>query len=436
MTNFDGYECSLCGARYAPERVTYTCPEDGGILDVQLPYDAIRRSVGPADVAGCTERSLWRYAPLLPVPVPRGASGPLASVGCTPLYPAPRAAERLGLRHLWLKDDGRLPTGSFKDRASAVVTARAMEQGIERIITASTGNAGVAQAAMSNAAGLPGVVVVPETAPPAKIAQLMIFGAELLLVQGNYDAAFELAVTASRELGWYCRNTGMNPFTAEGKKTAAFEICEQLTALLGGNGLGSAGFDGFGHADGPERWTAPDRIFVSVGDGNIISGLHKGLKDLHSLGWIERMPKLVGVQAEGSAAIANAFRAGTEQIEPVKAETLADSISADRPADGVRAVRAATQTGGAIITVSDQAILDAIVALGRDATLFAEPAAAAAYAGLVDQAAAGAIDPEERVVVLITGNGLKDVGAATKATAEPPRIEPTVAALRAALGAT
>jgi threonine synthase len=434
MTHFSGYECSLCGARYAPGDVTYTCPEDDGILDVRLAYDAIRREVGPADVARSAERSLWRYAPLLPVPAPPGRSGPLASVGCTPLYPAPRAAARLGLRHLWLKDDGRLPTGSLKDRASSIVTARALDQGIERIITASTGNAGVAQAAMSNAAGIPGVVVVPAAAPPAKIAQLMVFGAQLLLVEGNYDAAFDLAVAASRELGWYCRNTGMNPFTAEGKKTVAFEICEQLSAQLAATDAGDP--DGFGRSDGPERWTAPDRIFVSVGDGNIISGLHKGLKDLHALGWIEKMPKLCGVQSEGSAAIANAFRDGTETITPVSADTVADSIAADRPADGLRALRAATRTGGAIITVTDQQILDAIVALGRDATIFAEPAASAAYAGLCQEAAAGAIDPDERVVVLITGNGLKDVAAAARVTAQPPRIEPTVAALRGALAAS
>jgi len=316
-----------------------------------------------------------------------------------------------------------MPTGSLKDRASAIVTARALETGVARIIAASTGNAGVAQAAMANAAGISAVVVVPETAPKGKVAQLVVFGAELLLVKGNYDAAFELALRASAELGWYCRNTAYNPFSAEGKKTVAFEICEQLAAELGPPKSG-------------QGWRAPDRIFVSVGDGNIISGLHKGLKDLHALGWIDRMPKLVGVQSEGSAAVANAFAAGTETITPVTATTIADSISADRPADGVRAVRAARQTEGVIIKVSDQQILDAIVALGRDATIFAEPAASAAYAGLLAQVDAKAVDPEEQVVVLVTGNGLKDVASASRATAEPPHIEPTVEALQQALAVT
>lgn len=439
MSAFIGYQCSLCGATFGPTEVTYDCPHDHGVLDVRLDYAAINAATSPAALARQADRSLWRYAELLPVARPRARAGspaavsshpaegsaglgPLEAAGGTPLYYVPRAAARLGLRQLWIKDDGRLPTGSLKDRASAIVTARALETGVERIIAASTGNAGVAQAAMANAAGLSAVVVVPETAPKAKVAQLLIFGAELLLVRGNYDAAFDLALATSKALGWYCRNTGYNPFSAEGKKTVSFEICEQLTAALGPGTGGAA-------------WRAPDRIVVSVGDGNIISGVHKGLKDLRALGWIDRLPKLVGVQAEGSAAIANAFRSGTETIVPVAAKTVADSISADRPADGVRAVRAARETEGTIITVSDEQILAAIPALGRDTAIFAEPAAATAYAGLMQLAAAKAIDPDEHVVVLVTGNGLKDVAAASRTTGEPPHIEPTVEALQKALAA-
>ena len=420
MSPFLGYQCSLCGATFQPDEVTYTCPKDDGVLDVRLDYAAINRRSSPTDIARSPDRSLWRYQPLLPVGKPAHAAGPLGSAGFTPMYAAARAAKRLGLRQLWIKDDGRMPTGSLKDRASAIVTARALEMGVERIIAASTGNAGVAQAAMANAAGISAVVVVPETAPKGKVAQLLVFGAELLLVKGNYDAAFELALRASKQLGWYCRNTAYNPFSAEGKKTVAFEICEQLTAELG-------------PPKGGPGWRAPDRIFVSVGDGNIISGLHKGLKDLHALGWIDRMPKLIGVQSEGSAAVYNAFAAGTETITPVAATTIADSISADRPADGVRAVRAARQTEGAIIKVTDQQILEAIVTLGRDATVFAEPAASAAYAGLLAQVEAKAVGTDEQVVVLVTGNGLKDVASASRATSEPPHIEPTVEALERAL---
>lgn len=385
-----------------------------------IDHDAVASRCSPGRIAERRDRSLWRYAELLPVGLPPAGSGPLCDVGGTPLYPAPRAAAELGIRHLWLKDDGRLPTGSLKDRASAVVSVRALELGVERVIAASTGNAGVAMAAMAGAAGLSPVVLVPESAPAAKIAQLLVFGAELYLVRGNYDDAFALSREASQQLGWYCRNTAYNPFTAEGKKTSAFEICEQLTAELG--------------AKDADRWRAPDRIYVSVGDGNIISGLHKGLKDLLALGWIHRMPRLFGVQAEGSAAIARAFDAGSETIEPVVAKTVADSIAADRPADGLRALRAATTTGGAYVTVSDEAITAAIPRLGRGASVFAEPAAAAAYAGLCQHAEAGAIGADEQVVALITGNGLKDVGAAQGATGSAPVIEPTIADLRRAIG--
>lgn len=363
--------------------------------------------------------SLWRYAPLLPVPVPEDGAGPLRHAGSSPFFVAPRAAERLGLKHLWIKDDGALPTGSLKDRASCIVASRASAIGADKIITASTGNAGVAIAAMGGAAGIDTVVLVPETAPAGKLAQLLVFGAELYQVRGSYDDAFKLSREAARELGWYCRNTAMNPFTVEGKKTVSFEICEQLTRALGRP------------ASAP--WRAPDRIYVSVGDGNIITGLHKGLKDLMALGWIDRIPALVGVQAEGSAAIAKAFAAGTTDVTPVEAHSVADSIVADRPADGRRAVLAAQQTGGDYVVVGDDAILAALVALGRDASVFAEPAAAAAYAGLLQHAADGAIDPDSHVVVLVTGNGLKDVAAAERAASRATPIEPTIDSLQRAI---
>jgi threonine synthase len=251
------------------------------------------------------------------------------------------------------------------------------------------------------------------------VAQLLIFGARVLLVRGNYDQAFELSFQAARAFGWYCRNTGYNPFTREGKKTASFEICEQLTRLRQPAGAG---------------WRAPDRIFVSVGDGNIISGLHKGLQDLAGLGWIDRMPKLMGVQAEGSAAVARAWAAGTEIITPVSAQTLADSIAVDLPRDGVRAVRAARDTGGAYLAVSDEEILAAIAALGREAAVFAEPAGAAAYAGLVKAMAQGLVRSDETIVVVNTGSGLKDVRAATRAAPAPAVIEPTLAAVKRVIG--
>jgi threonine synthase len=416
MNKFLGYECSLCGQEYSPDAVQYNCPKDGGNLDVVLSYSTIRTFLRPDDIAANTEPSLWRYLPLLPVGEPGGLGTPLRAAGGTPIFTPARLAQELGLRSLWVKDESRNPTASFKDRASAVVVARAREIGAQVVVTASTGNAGAALAGMAAAVGQPAVIFAPRTAPPAKIAQLLIFGARVILVDGNYDNAFDLTIQAAQEFGWYCRNTGYNPFTAEGKKTAAFEIWEWWTYHA----------SGAGHQVPGEK---PLNIFVSVGDGNIISGIHKGFKDLQALGWLENMPRIFGVQAEGSAAIANAFFAGSETIVPVSASTLADSISVDLPRDGVRAVRAATQTGGVYILVSDSEILQAMAALGK-VGIFAEPAGATSYAGLVKAIQQGLIHPDDPVLVLNTGSGLKDVKAAMQAVVEAPVIEPTLEAVK------
>jgi threonine synthase len=422
MGSFTGYRCSICASEYGPGDVTYTCPKDGGNLDVLLDFAIIRRTSSPAQIAASREPSIWRYLPLLPVDDPGHAGTALHAVGWTPLLKPARLAEQAGLRRVWLKDDGRNPTSSFKDRASAVAVARAQEIGAETIVTASTGNAGAALAGMAAAAGRRAVILAPKTAPPAKVAQLLIFGAQVVLVDGTYDQAFDLTIEAAREFGWYCRNTGFNPFTVEGKKTAAFEIAEQFTAS---------------HASGPAGiWDVPDAVFVSVGDGNIISGLHKGFKEMLALGWIARVPRLYGIQSTGSAAIYNAFAAGVESITPVRATTLADSISVDLPRDGVRAVRAARETGGAYLAVPDEAILDAIRNLAQAAAVFAEPAGAAAYAGLLAAARANMIGLDERVLVLNTGSGLKDVRAAMQAAGEARVIEPTLKALKESLRRT
>ncbi len=428
-----GYRCSVCRREYSFGEISYTCPADGANLDIVLDYAAIRGDCSPRSIAENREESIWRYLPLLPVGDPGLGGTALRAVGRTPLLSPPRLAADLGMRRLWLKDDGRNPTASFKDRASAVTVARALEVRAEVVVTASTGNAGAALAGMAAAAGVPAVILAPKTAPPAKVAQLLMFGARVLLVEGNYDAAFDLSLEAAREFGWYCRNTGYNPFTAEGKKTAAFEICEQLATSVGARHPVPAAL---GRRAVPLHWHTPDAVFVSVGDGNIISGLHKGFADLVALGWIDRAPRLYGVQSEGSAAIANAFRSGSEEIVPVRAETIADSISVDLPRDGRRAVRAARETGGAYLTVSDAEILAAMVALGRRAAVFAEPAGAAAHAGLVRALADGLVSPEEEIVVLNTGNGLKDVRAAMRAAGEAAVIEPTLEAVRSALGAS
>jgi threonine synthase len=410
---FLGFTCSLCGAQYQPGEVQYTCPKDGGNLDIVLD-DAEIRNAGPHSILSATEPSLWRYLPLLPVYDPGGRGTPLRSAGWTPVYQPPALQEKLGLPALWIKDESRNPTASFKDRASALVVARAREIGAQVVVTASTGNAGAALAGMAAAVGQRAVIFAPRTAPPAKIAQLLVYGAQVILVDGNYDQAFDLSILAAQEFGWYCRNTGYNPFTVEGKKTAAFEIWESVIL------------------PNQKSLRRPLVVFVSVGDGNIISGIHKGFKDLRALGWLEQMPRLFAVQAEGSAAIANAIRAGREEIIPVEARTLADSISVDLPRDGVRAVRAVTQTNGDCLLVSDAEILQSIAALGK-VGIFAEPAGATAYAGLLKALQTGKIGPDDPLLVLNTGAGLKDTRAAMQAVTAAPVIEPTLAALKTCL---
>jgi threonine synthase len=397
MDHVKSLKCLICGKEYAPHEIDYVCPDHGdeGIVDVQYDYDLIGRRLNPQMLEQNPDRTIWRYRPLLPIE-PESPVPPL-TVGGTPLYKTDRLAALLKLKHVWVKDDGRLPTASFKDRASAIAVVKGRERKAEIITTASTGNAAAALSGLCASVGQRNVIFVPQSAPPAKIAQLLVFGSTVMLVRGTYDDAFELCLQASKEFGWYNRNTGYNPYMSEGKKTASLEICEQL------------------------GWDAPDRIFVSVGDGCIIGGLHKGLKDLMALGWISKMPKLMGVQAAGSAALYEAWRTNLNamDMQPIDAQTIADSISAGLPRDRIKALAAVRETDGAYLKVSDEEILAAIPVLGQNAGVFAEPAAAAAYAGLVKAAADGLVDPDERIVVLVTGNGLKDVASARKSVGEP-----------------
>jgi threonine synthase len=233
----------------------------------------------------------------------------------------------------------------------------------------------------------------------------------VLLVEDTYDVAFDLCYQMCLSEGWYCRNTGMNPYTAEGKKTVSFEIAEQL------------------------GWDVPDVVVVSVGDGNIIAGVYKGFYDLLQLGWIERIPRLIGVQAEGSAALYHAWKDGVpaQDMQPIDAQTVADSISAGLPRDRAKALRAVKQTQGAFVTVADSAIIEAIPRLARLTGVFAEPAAASVFAGAKHAVQSGLINANESVVLLVTGNGLKDIKRAQQSVAQGLRVQPTINSVRQAL---
>jgi threonine synthase len=418
VNNVLGLKCTICGAEYGVDEIGYVCPKHGddGIVDVVYDYARIRKSLAPNQLTN-QPTNIWRYLPLLPVDpqIARQLSGGtvLDSVGWTPLYSAPRLGAEVGLDHLWVKDDSRQPTASFKDRASAIAVVKTRERGAEMVTTASTGNAAAALSGLCAAVAQPNVIFVPRTAPEAKIAQLLAYGSTVLLVDGTYDQAFEVCLEVAREFGWYNRNTAYNPYMSEGKKTAAFEICEQLD------------------------WRAPDVITIPVGDGCIIGGVHKGLRDLMALGWIDRMPRIIGVQAAGSSPLVDAWERGLDgwDMEPVEAHSVADSIVAGLPRDRIKALRAVRETDGAYIRVEDEEILAAIPALARGCGVFAEPAAAASYAGLVVAVEQGLVNADDRVVVLSTGSGLKDVASVMKAVDAPSAlVEPSLAAVRRALG--
>ncbi len=415
MANVIGLTCVICGTVHPPDFEGYVCPDHGseGILDVGYDYERIAGSFTRESLAANPDRTMWRYRPLMPVD-PAAAVPPL-TVGGTPMYDAARLADVLGIGRVWVKDEGRNPTASLKDRASAMAVVKARERGADIITTASTGNAAAALSGISASVGLPNVIFVPASAPEAKVAQLLAYGSTVALVNGTYRDAFDLCMQAAAKFGWYNRNTGFNPFMTEGKKTAGLEILEDLD------------------------WRPPDAIFVSVGDGSIIGGIHKAMKDALALGWIDHTPRIYGVQSAGSDYLVQAFESGEDVLTkpPISAHTVADSISADLPRDRIKAMAAVTETGGAYVRVSDDEILAAIPLLARGSGVFAEPAGAAAHAGLIAARDRGLVEPDDDVVVLATGSGLKDVASVMKAVAafgtEPMRVDPDLGALEAAL---
>ena len=397
-----GLRCLSCGREYAPWSLDYFCPSCGfpaGSLEVLYDYRKLS-----APFPKTEKLSLWRYEALLPV---EGGFAPPLRAGFTPLYPTSLAQE-LGLRELWIKDDALHPTGSCKDRGTAVVVAAAKKLGRKALSCASTGNAAASLAGFAAASGFPCYIFVPKAAPRPKIAQLVAFGARVFRVDGSYDQAFALALVASQEFGWYNRSDGLNPMVVEGNKTVSFEIWE---------GLGDV----------------PEAVVVAAGDGAVVAGVCKGFLELKRAGFAERVPKVFGVQAEGAAAIAHAFSrflAG-EPILPAEepAETIADSICVGKPAAVIPAVKYVAETGGGYVTVRDPDLLGASLDLARKTGIFAEPSGAAPLAGIRKLLAEGRIEPGDRVVIIVTGSGLKDPSSILREVPEPPTIPPHLEAV-------
>ncbi|MCR4397809.1 MAG: threonine synthase [Firmicutes bacterium] len=397
--------CVLCGRSFGEGEVEYTCPHCGndGTLDVLYDYEKARAEMSRAGLAS-EAPGMWRYRAILPVS--RAEHVQALAVGWTPLYRSDRLAAEYGVKRLFIKDEGRNPTGSLKDRASAVGVGRAVELGRRAIACASTGNAASSLAGFSAITGLDAFIFVPRTAPEAKVTQLLVYDAAVVLVDGTYEDAFNLSAEAVEEFGWYNRNCGINPYLLEGKKTCALEIAEQLD------------------------WNAPDWVFIAVGDGCCIGGLYKGFSEMVSLGLIERMPRLCGVQAEGCRPIQRAFVEEDSKVRPETAHTIADSIAVGRPRNWAKALRAVRNSGGRMVTVTDEEILSAIGGLARRTGVFGEPAGVAGFAGFCKMAREGMLRADDSVVVVVTGNGLKDIATARRACREPITSEPRLEGIR------
>jgi threonine synthase len=401
MEHVTTLECTLCGEEYDPDQIIYTCDNHEGvqgILEVTYDYDAIHDDFD-ADLDGSIP-SQWKYETFLPVAA--DADPVTLNEGGTDLFDAPTLSEELGVEVL-VKDDGRNPTGCFKDRASSVAVTKARHAGREIITCASTGNAAASLSGYAARGGLDCRIFVPGDAPAGKLAQPLVYGADVLAVEGSYDEAYDLSVEVTEQYGWYNRNAAINPFQVEGKRTVGHELAEQSVV----------------------RGDVPDWVVFSMGDGCTIAGAWKGFKEFYDLGYVDDYPKMLGVQSEGAPAIHDAFH-GHDEISDL-ADTLADSISVGRPRNTLKACRAPEQSGGTTLLVPDEEILEAETLLGSTEGIFAEPAAAAPIAGVEEALDRGIIDRGETVVVASTGFGLKDTKGAKRAAGEPERVDPDIA---------
>jgi threonine synthase len=410
-------QCKECKSEY-PLEALYVCERCFGPLEVAYDHSALaggdtgelkrRIQAGP--------QNIWRYADFLPLPDgPPGPSGRLASrvglpAGCTPLIKADRLAAELGLREVWVKNDAANPTHSFKDRVVSVATACARELGFQTIACASTGNLANSVAAHGAALGLESYVFIPADLEEQKVLATGVYGTRLVAVDGNYDDVNRLCTELCAERDWAFVNVNLRPYYAEGSKTLAFEIAEQLGFRL------------------------PDRIVAPIASGSLFTKIGKGFAEWRDVGLLEgELPRMNGAQAEGCAPVANAFANGQDVCRPVKPDTIAKSLAIGNPADGPYAIELARGSGGGIDAVGDEEIKQGIALLARTTGVFTETAGGVTTAVLAKLAARGEIDPDERVVIAITGDGLKTLDA-VRDTFETLTIEPTLESFEAKVG--
>jgi threonine synthase len=396
-------KCIGCGVEYPVNEIIYNCKRCGDLLEVRVDERALKKKIETREWR-LRPISVWKYKEFLPIFDETKIV--TLNEGGTPLYRCERLGKELGIKNLYVKNEGANPTGSFKDRGMTVGVSKALELGVKAVVCASTGNTSASLAAYAAKAGLPCIVLIPAgKIALGKLAQAMMYGAIVVGVKGNFDVALQMAVGASKQIGLYLLNS-INPFRIEGQKTAAFEVCDQL------------------------EWQVPDRVVLPVGNAGNITAYWKGFKELKALGLIEKLPKMVGVQAAGASPIAKAFAANSATIEPVKdPETVATAIRIGNPVNWKRALNALRESSGTALTVTDDEIIKAQKLLARKEGIFIEPASAASIAGLKKLVENGEVDVDETIVCVATGHGLKDPEAAVRSCDGIIKIEPSLEAL-------
>jgi threonine synthase len=402
-------KCINCGSEYGIDEIVYFCKKCGDLLEIKYEQEALAKAVSKSEWRKAP-LSVWRYRDFMPI----SDSSKIVSLneGGTGLHLCQRLAKKLGIRQLYVKNEGENPTGSFKDRGMTVGVTKAVELGVKSVICASTGNTSASLAAYAAKAGLQCAVLIPSgKIAYGKLSQAMIYGAKVLQVRGNFDESLDIVLKLSEKHRTIYLLNSINPFRIEGQKSLGFEICDQLNQ------------------------EAPDRIIVPVGNAGNISAIWKGFSEFHALGVVKELPKMTGIQAAGSAPIANAIKSGSDTIVPVSApETVATAIRIGAPVSWKKAMTAIKESDGTAETVTDEEILSAQKMLARVEGLFVEPASASSIAGLIKLVQNEVIDRDERIVCVTTGHGLKDPDTAVKVSEKPVEVDAEISAIEDVLG--
>ena len=399
-----GLRCRECGREYPAEPI-HVCEYCFAPLEVVYDYDEIRSVISPKSISE-GPRSIWRYADLLPGGEKRVDLG----AGLTPLVPAPRLGAELGLHDLWIKNDTLNPTHSFKDRVVSVALTVARDFGFNTAACASTGNLANAVAAHAAHAGTSAYIFIPADLERGKIVATAVYGPQLVAVQGTYDDVNRLCSEIAGQFEWAFVNVNIRPYYAEGSKSLAFEIAEQL------------------------GWRAPDHVIVPIASGSLLTKIRRGLDELVKVGLLDgHQARISGAQAEGCSPVATAFKAGEDHVRPVKPNTIAKSLAIGNPADGYYAIKAARESGGVMESVTDEEIIDGISLLARTEGVFTETAGGVTIATLRKLAERGDVKPDERTVALITGDGLKTIEALVDRAGPTMTIPPSLDAFAAQL---